>query len=148
MPLAAPLHETQVLPKFSYNYESDLVLNTAVKSISWIFIPLSSNAVSTIRAWLHRLAPNKNDDADLARRCEEIIEQAFLTYKLTYNCDEYGEVRMSELRTLIYSDGICVPEHCFLDPAVALERVQEPLRPFVQDVYQDKMGGLSDQKHR
>lgn len=108
-------------------------MNSFTDDIPWIFIPLSADAVLTIWAWIRRLATNKNDDADVTKKCEEIIFNAFLTHKLTYNCDKFGEIRMSELRLLLGSDGICVPEHCFVDPPVTLKRVQESLHPFICD---------------
>jgi hypothetical protein len=132
--LSPPLHQPPKPKKFHYNHESEVILNTTLKTIPWIFIPLPSNSVYAIRAWIHRLASSKNEDSELARKCEEIIQQAFLTYKLRYNSDKYGEIHMSELRLLHYSDGICVPEHCFIDPPATLERVQEPLRPFFRDL--------------
>ncbi|MCA0328057.1 MAG: hypothetical protein LCH89_21015 [Proteobacteria bacterium] len=108
-------------------------MNSSAENISWIFIPLPSEAVFKIRAWIHRLATSKEADDTLAKNCEEIVEEAFLTHKLSYNSDKYGEIRMNELRTLLGSDGICVPEHCFIDPPDALTRVQEPLRPFIRN---------------
>ena len=108
-------------------------MNSSAENIPWIFIPLPSESVSKIRAWIHELATHKEADDTLANKCEEIIERAFSTHKLTYNSKKYGEIRMNELRTLLSSDGICVPEHCFVDPPAALTRVQEPLRPFIRN---------------
>ena len=108
-------------------------MNSRAENIPWIFIPLPSEAVFELRAWIHRLAIDKEADDSLAKKCEEIIEKAFLTHKLLYNNDKYGEIRMNELRTLLYSDGICVPEHCFVDPTAKLTRAQEPLRPFIRN---------------
>lgn len=109
-------------------------MNNVAANISWIFIPLSLDAVFEIRAWVHRLAVNKSDDETLAKNCAKIIEDAFLAHALSYDCEKYGKVRMNELRLLLGSDGICVPEHCFVAPPETLRRVQEPLRPFVRDV--------------
>lgn len=108
-------------------------MNSSTENIPWIFIPLPSEAVFNIQAWINRLATPKAADETLAKSCEEIIENAFLNHKLLYNRDKYGEIRMNELRTLLGSDGICIPEHCFVDPPAALTRVQEPLRPFVHN---------------
>ena len=108
-------------------------MNSSAENISWIFIPLPSEAVSGIRAWIHRLATSKEADDTLAKNCEEIIKKALLAHELSYNSVKYGEIRMNELRTLLGSDGICIPEHCFIDPPAALTRVQEPLRPFIRD---------------
>ena len=108
-------------------------MNNSSQNIPLIFIPLPSEAVFEIRAWIHRLATDKDADDALAKRCEEIIEEAFRTCGLSYNSENYGEIRMNQLRILLGSDGFCVPEHCFVDPPAALKRVQEPLHPFMRD---------------
>jgi len=106
-------------------------VNCSAGNISWIFVPLAPEAVSGIRAWIHRLPTSDEADKTLAKDCEEEIKEALLAHGLSYDSVKYGEIRMNELRTLLGSDGICIPEHCFVDPPASLTRVREPLRPFI-----------------
>lgn len=107
-------------------------MNSSAENIPWIFIPFPPEVVLDVRGWIHRLAPKESDDI-LEKNCEELIKKAFLTHELTYNSDKYGEIRMNILRILLSSDGICVPEHCFVDPPAKLKRVQMPLSPFIRN---------------
>jgi hypothetical protein len=94
--------------------------------------PVNSH-VTFIRAWIRRLANNKNDDKQIAEKCESIIKAAFQNNDLIYQVEIYGDIKMSEIRLLLGSDGICVPEQCFLNPPKNLVRIEEPLRPFVRE---------------
>jgi hypothetical protein len=101
--------------------------------IPWVFIPLSNEHVTFISAWMHRLANSKSDDKQISEKCESIIKEAFQNNDLIYQTEIYGGIKMPEVRLLLGSDGICVPEQCFLNPPKNLVRIEEPLRPFVKE---------------
>lgn len=108
-------------------------MNINESEIPWVFVPLNNEQVTFIRAWIHRLANNKSDDQQITEKCESIVKEAFQNNNLVYQVETYGDIKMSEIRLLLGSDGICVPEQCFLNPPKNLIRIKEPLRPFVKE---------------
>jgi len=108
-------------------------MDKSIDVITWVFIPLNNEGITSIRAWIYRLAPKKEIDEKIAEQCELTIAQTFEKNGLEYRTDTYGEIKMNQLRLLIHSDGICVPEKCFIDVPENFVRTSEPLQPFAKD---------------
>ncbi len=105
-------------------------MNPESTNTSCIFIPLGKNDVMRIRAWIHRMASTKSEDEELANDINKSLEEVLKTHGLTYREEEYGEMNISKVRLQLGSNGICIPEVCFLNPPLTLPRINEALRPF------------------
>ena len=99
--------------------------------VPWIFIPLDSDDAQNLYFWIKRLSNTKEQDEALAEDCEKAILKAFDVLKLRYNTEEFGEANMANLRFCSGSDGIAMPETCFIEPSEKLKRIDNPLRPLV-----------------
>lgn len=100
--------------------------------VPWVFIPWSNDNATKVYFWIKRLASSKEVDEALAKECEEAIGKAFSDLKLRYDTDKYGSLKMANLRLFSGSDGVAMPETCFIEPSDKLKRITKPLlRPII-----------------
>ena len=95
----------------------------------WIFIPMSSDDTLIIYAWIKRFFINPiADDQALAEQCNTAINKALVEHGLQFNINKYGEVKLETKKFISYSgsDGIAIPEVCFINPNSELERIKSP----------------------
>jgi len=97
-------------------------------NVPWVFIPLSRNEALGIHLWIKRLCPSPETDKALASACEKAIETAFGKLRLKYNIEAFGAVKMDNLRLYSGTDGIAMPETCFVDVPLDVKRIKNPLR--------------------
>lgn len=98
-------------------------------AIPWIFVPLAHEDTLRIHLWIKRWYAEEEADKALAADCEKAIRTAFDSLALKYNTSKFGEVKMNSLRIYLGTDGIAMPETCFLDIAPNIKRIHSPLRP-------------------
>lgn len=101
--------------------------------VPWVFVPLSHDDAMRVHLWIKRLLTTEGDDKALAADCEKAITGAFEVLSLKYNTDAFGEIKMNNLRLYSGSDGVAMPETCFVNAAKDIKRIQNPLRPLQQD---------------
>lgn len=97
----------------------------------WIFIPLSHNDARGICLWIRRHYPSLEADGALASDCETAIKAAFEKLGLKYNTDAFGDANMKNLRLFAGTDGIAVPETCFISPPAEVKRIDNPIKPLL-----------------
>lgn len=68
-------------------------------------------------------------DEKLASDCENSIKTAFEKLGLEYNTEAFGDVTMKNLRLFAGSDGIALPETCFIAPPPEVKRIENPIKP-------------------
>jgi hypothetical protein len=88
---------------------------------NWIFIQINNTFIFT--AWIRRLAKNDNE---LAEICEKKINEKFQKLGLQYDIEKYGKIKMKNIRLQVGSDGICIPEICFINPSENILRIENP----------------------
>jgi hypothetical protein len=101
--------------------------------VPWVFIPLGYDDTLRVHLWIKRWPTTEEADKTLAADCEEAITAAFEKLGLKYNTDAFGEVKMDKLRLYSGTDGIALPETCFVNAAKDIKRIQSPLRPLQKD---------------
>ncbi|QIL80321.1 hypothetical protein G7047_10700 [Diaphorobacter sp. HDW4A] len=98
-------------------------------NVPWIFIPLGHDDALGICLWIRRHYPSPEADGALASDCETAIKAAFEKLGLEYNTDAFGDITMKDLRLFAGTDGIAVPETCFIDPPAEVKRIDNPIKP-------------------
>jgi hypothetical protein len=87
----------------------------------WIFLELEHDDALCLFFWISRRANTVVVDKDLGERCDKIIEEAIIKAGLQYNSDE-------DIRLYAGSDGIAIPEKCFINPKQEIKRIASPLK--------------------
>lgn len=100
---------------------------------TWIFVPLGRDDALRIYYWIKRRPLTEEADKELAAECEQAIASAFDQLGLIYNTHVFGETKMENLRLFASSDGISLPETCFIDVSDNIKRIQNPLRPLQEN---------------
>lgn len=99
-------------------------------NVPWIFIPLPQDEAIGICLWIRRHFPSAEADEKLAYDCENSIKTAFEKLGLEYNTKAFGDVTMKNLRLFFAgSDGIALPETCFIAPPPEVKRIENPIKP-------------------
>lgn len=105
-------------------------MNTQFNDTVCIFVPLEKEKVLLIWAWMHWMAPNNEGDLQISEKINSALSNVFELHKLLYNDEIYGKPTIDKIRLFLGSDGICIPEVCFLNPSPHLARVTQALSPF------------------
>ncbi|MBY7786544.1 hypothetical protein KW410_10230 [Vibrio fluvialis] len=105
------------------------VWETVDIDVPWIFIPLHHDDARKIYFWIKRWGYPKDKDELLATECEGAIRAAFEKLELQFDTETLGEIKMENMRLYSGSDGIAIPESCFINPSTNLTRLDNPLKP-------------------
>ena len=92
----------------------------------WIYISLTNDEFSDIRAWLHRVPRAQSSDKNLAIKCEIIIDSAFKRNDLKYFSKGSENIAIEEMIISLVKEGMFIPEEFFIDPPDNLKRVENP----------------------
>lgn len=98
-------------------------------NVPYIFIPLSREDALGICLWMRHHFPSPEVDKALEAQCETAIKAAFGKQRFEYNTHAFGEVTMKNLRLFAGTDGIAMPETCFISLPAEAKRIENPIKP-------------------
>ncbi len=98
-------------------------------NVSWIFIPLNHDDALRICLWIRRQYSSPEADKALAVDCETAIQIALDKLGFEYNTDAFGDVTMENLRLFAGTDGVAMPETCFVTVPANAKRIENPIKP-------------------
>lgn len=96
---------------------------------------MRSDDTLLIYAWIKRIDINGIADQSLVEQCDTAINKALAEHGLQFNINKYGEVKLENKNFISYSgsDGIAIPEVCFINPNSELKRIKSPLTRKISD---------------
>jgi len=89
----------------------------------WIFLELGHDDALSLYFWISRRTNTVEDDKALGERCDKIIDEAINKAGLQYYSGKFGESTMKGIRLYAGSDGIAIPEKCFINPKQEIKRI-------------------------
>ncbi|MDD5581470.1 MAG: hypothetical protein PHY16_19665 [Methylobacter sp.] len=85
------------------------------------FLELEHDDALNICLWISRRANTVKVDKTLGELCDKIIDEAINKAGLQYNSKE-------DIRLYAGSDGIAIPEKCFINPKQEIKRIASPFK--------------------